>query len=133
MLTGDSFSSSTFAVELGKFQVETVQSVSGLQFEDDVVEVRQVRSSGKPVMVEVKSGVQQPGEIQILLSSDEAQALVEQTRNGPAPVVTINVSNAEGETLKQVSLSNASATLNENPNDGNATVTLAFKDINTEG
>ncbi|WP_331748799.1 MULTISPECIES: hypothetical protein [unclassified Streptomyces] len=40
MLTGDSLSSSTFAVELGKWQVETVQGVSGMQLEQDVVEVR---------------------------------------------------------------------------------------------
>ncbi|MEU0402068.1 hypothetical protein ABZ318_17880 [Streptomyces sp. NPDC006197] len=47
MLTGDSFSSSTFAIEPGKFQVETVQDVSGLQLEQDAVEARQVSATGE--------------------------------------------------------------------------------------
>ncbi|MGW2997462.1 hypothetical protein ACWDA9_39305 [Streptomyces sp. NPDC001193] len=47
MLTGDELSSSTFALELGKFQVETVQSVSGLNLDQDAVEVRQVSPTGE--------------------------------------------------------------------------------------
>ncbi|MFD7084960.1 phage tail protein [Streptomyces sp. NPDC059918] len=76
MLTNDGLSSNTFAIELGKFQVETVQSVSGLQLDQDVVEVRQVSPTGE-LLVRKQPGARKTGEITVTRGMDKSTAFTD--------------------------------------------------------
>ncbi|MFG2365037.1 phage tail protein [Streptomyces mirabilis] len=146
MLTGDTFSSSTFAIELGKFQVETVQSVSGLQLEQDVVEVRQVSPTGEPI-VRKQPGARRTGEITITRGMDKSTAFtdwIKATRvkadlDGARQNITIALKDAKKQTVRRIHLTNAWASRWEGPqlgaaNSGVATeqVTIAYEDIIVE-
>src|SRR6267154_2561140 len=50
MATGDALSTHTFGVQLGGILVESVQEVSGLSVEQEVVEVKQVTNSGEQII-----------------------------------------------------------------------------------
>ncbi|MEV6577262.1 phage tail protein [Streptomyces sp. NPDC051582] len=146
MLTGDSFSSSTFAIELGKFQVETVQSVSGLQMEQDVVEVRQVSPVGE-LLVRRQPGARSAGEVTITRGTDKSTAftdwikatLVNGDLDSARQNITIAMKDAKKQTVRRIHLSNAWASRWDGPSleaseSGPATeqVTLAYEDITVE-
>ncbi|WP_058041843.1 phage tail protein [Streptomyces roseifaciens] len=146
MLTGDTFSSSTFAIELGKFQVETVQDVSGLTLEQDVVETRQVSSTGE-LIVRKQPGARRTGEITITRGMDKSTAftdwikatLVDADLDSARQNITIALKDAKKETVRRIHLSNAWASRWEGPqlgatNSGVATeqVTITYEDITVE-
>ncbi|MEK2494199.1 phage tail protein [Kitasatospora purpeofusca] len=146
MLTGDSFSSSSFVIELGKFQVETVQSVSGLQLEQDVVEVRRVSPSGE-LLTSKQSSARRTGEITITRGADKSTAftdwikatLVNADLDAPRQNITIALKDARKQTVRRIHLSNAWASRWEGPSMG-ATgsgadaeqVTITYEDITVE-
>ncbi|MBO0655863.1 phage tail protein [Streptomyces triculaminicus] len=146
MLTGDTFSSSTFAIELGKFQVETVQDVSGLTLEQDVVEVRQVSATGE-LIVRKQPGARRTGEITITRGMDKSTAftdwikatLVNADLDSARQNITIALKDAQKQTVRRIHLSNAWASRWEGPqlgaaNSGIATeqVTITYEDITVE-
>jgi phage tail-like protein len=63
-----------FAVDLGGILVETLQSVSGLTYGQDVVEVKQVSSDGEPI-IRKQPGTAQSGQITITRGMDRSEAL----------------------------------------------------------
>ncbi|MGK5731570.1 phage tail protein [Streptomyces sp. URMC 124] len=146
MLTGDTFSSSTFAIELGKFQVETVQDVSGLTLEQDVVETRQVSSTGE-LIVRKQPGARRTGEITITRGMDKSTAftdwikatLVNADLDSARQNITIALKDAKKQTVRRIHLSNAWASRWEGPqlgatNSSVATeqVTITYEDITVE-
>ncbi|GAA3037351.1 hypothetical protein GCM10020000_14040 [Streptomyces olivoverticillatus] len=146
VLTGDTFSSSTFAVELGKFQVETVQDVSGLTLEQDVVEVRQVSATGE-LIVRKQPGARKTGEITITRGMDKSTAftdwikttLVNADLDSARQNITIALKDAQKQTVRRIHLTNAWASRWEGPqlgaaNSANATeqVTITYEDITVE-
>ncbi|MFF3784086.1 phage tail protein [Streptomyces sp. NPDC001933] len=146
MLTGDSFSSSTFAIELGKFQVETVQSVSGLQLEQDVAAVRQVSPTGE-LLIRKQPGAQKTGEITITRGMDKSTAftdwikatLVNADLDPARQNITIALKDAKKQTVRRIHLTNAWTSRWEGPSlgasdSGPATeqVTITYEDITVE-
>ncbi|MFI0710366.1 phage tail protein [Streptomyces inhibens] len=146
MLTGDTFSSSTFAIELGKFQVETVQEVSGLTLEQDVVETRQVSATGE-LLVRKQPGSRRAGEITITRGMDKSTAftdwikatLVNADLDSARQNITIALKDAKKQTVRRIHLSNAWASRWQGPslgasNSANATeqVTITYEDMTVE-
>ncbi|MFF4403227.1 phage tail protein [Streptomyces sp. NPDC001262] len=146
MLTGDTFSSNTFAIELGKFQVETVQDVSGLTLEQDVVETRQVSATGE-LIVRKQPGARKTGEITITRGMDKSTAftdwikatLVNADLDSARQNITIALKDAQKQTVRRIHLTNAWASRWEGPqlgaaNSGTATeqVTVTYEDISVE-
>ncbi|OKH99811.1 phage tail protein [Streptomyces sp. CB02923] len=146
MLTGDSFSSSTFAIELGEGAVETVQSVSGLQLEQDVVEIRQVSPTGELIRRK-QPGARRTGEITITRGMDKSTAftdwiratLVDTDPDTTRRSITIALKDAKKQTVRRIHLSNAWASRWEGPSfgasgSGSATeqVTITYEDITVE-
>ncbi|MGW7578576.1 phage tail protein [Streptomyces sp. NPDC054765] len=146
MLTGDTFSSSTFAIELGKFQVETVQEVSGLTLEQDVVEVRQVSATGE-LIVRKQPGSRRTGEITITRGMDKSTAftdwikatLVNADLDSARQNITISLKDAQKQTVRRIHLTNAWASRWEGPQLGAANsaiateqVTITYEDITVE-
>ncbi|MFI9202381.1 phage tail protein [Streptomyces sp. NPDC053048] len=146
MLTGDAFNSSTFAIELGRFQVETVQEVSGLTLEQDVVEVRQVSPTGE-LIVRKQPGSRRAGEITITRGMDKSTAftdwikstLVNADLDSARQNITIAVKDAHEQTVRRIHLTNAWASRWEGPQLGatgsdGATeqVTITYEDITVE-
>ncbi|MFC5802911.1 phage tail protein [Streptomyces formicae] len=77
MATGDVYPSSIFSVELGKFQVETVQSVSVPSIQIEVVETRQVSATGEPIVRKQPAPRPQSGEITITRGMDPSTAFTD--------------------------------------------------------
>ncbi|MEV4434806.1 phage tail protein [Streptomyces sp. NPDC049585] len=146
MLTGDTFSSSTFAIELGEHQVETVQDVSGLPLEQDVIEVRQVSATGE-LIVREQPATRKTGEITITRGMDKSTAftdwikttLVNADLDSARPDITIALKDAQKQTIRRIHLTNAWASRWQGPqlgagNSGNMTeqVTITYEDITIE-
>ncbi|MEU1782845.1 MULTISPECIES: phage tail protein [Streptomyces] len=146
MLTGDTFSSNTFAIELGKFQVETVQDVSGLTLEQDVVETRQVSATGE-LIVRKQPGARKTGEVTITRGMDKSTAftdwikttLVNADLDSARQNITIALKDAQKQTVRRIHLTNAWASRWEGPqlgaaNSGTATeqVTITYEDITVD-
>lgn len=146
MAIGDTLGGHTFAVELGRFQVETVQEVSGLTLEQDVIETRQVSSTGEPI-VRKQPGPRATGEITITRGMDKSTAFTDWIKAGLADAdldtarqnITIAVKDARKQTVWRIHLSNAWASRWEGPqlDAGNSepaaeTVTLTYEDITVE-
>lgn len=111
MLTGDSFSSSTFVIELGKY----------------VVEVRQVSSTGE-LIVRKQPGASRTGEITITRGMDKSTAftdwikatLVDADLDAARQNITISLKDAQKNTVRRIHLSNAWASRWEGPQLGAA-------------
>ncbi|MEU1309054.1 phage tail protein [Streptomyces cinnamoneus] len=146
MLTGDSFSSNTFGIELGKFQVETVKEVSGLTLEQDVVETRQVSPTGE-LVVRKQPGARRTGEITITRGMDKSTAftdwikatLVNADLDSARQNITISLKDARKTTVRRIHLTNAWASRWQGPalgaaDSGSATeeVTITYEDIRVE-
>ncbi|WP_310728671.1 phage tail protein [Streptomyces sp. N2A] len=146
MLTGDTFSSSTFAIELGKFQVETVQAVSGLTLEQDVVDTRQLSATGE-LIVRKQPGARNTGEITITRGMDKSTAftdwikatLVNSDLDSARQNITIALKDAQKQTVRRIHLSNAWGSRWEGPQleaskSGPAVeqVTITYEDITIE-
>ncbi|WP_331738959.1 phage tail protein [Streptomyces sp. NBC_01276] len=146
MLTGDTFSTSAFVIELGRFQVETVQAVSGLALEQDVVEVRQPSSTGE-LIVRKQPGARKAGEVTIIRGMDKSTAFTDWIKatlvggdvDGARQNITIALRDAQKQTVRRAHLSNAWASRWEGPSPGESDsgsaaerVSITYEDITVE-
>ncbi|GAA2686716.1 MULTISPECIES: phage tail protein [Actinosynnema] len=146
MAEGDALATHIFGVQLGGYTVESLQEVSGLTVEEDVVEVFQVTATGKP-LIRKQPGAQKGGEVTLtrgLDQSDELSKWLNETlENGAVSAarqnVTIEVKDTEGNTVRRMQLMNAWASRWEGPSlkAGESTaatekVTLTFEEIKVE-
>ncbi|MFE6022328.1 phage tail protein [Streptomyces sp. NPDC056441] len=141
MAIGDALTTHTFQVDLGNFQVETLQSVSGLSIGEDVIEIRS-RTTVQDLVDRIDADVAQPGEIKLVLTADQAKALAEAKEaakgtDGQDAVLTIF--DRGGELVRRIHLSNAWASRWEGPALGAAgsgpsteSVTITYEDIVVE-
>ncbi|MFI6767516.1 phage tail protein [Streptomyces sp. NPDC050355] len=77
MAIGDVYSTNLFSVELGKFQVETVQSVTPPTSQLDAVETGQISATGEPVVRKQPAPHPQSGEITVTRGMDKSRAFTE--------------------------------------------------------
>ncbi|MEU9377207.1 phage tail protein [Streptomyces sp. NPDC048255] len=113
-MLGDALSGNRFSVQLGKFQVETVQSVSGLTIDQDVIEVKQVTADGVPV-VRKQPGAVQSGQITVTRGMDQSaaftdwikQSVANKTLDRARQNVTIAVLDAQKNPVQRFHLTNA--------------------------
>ncbi|GAA1288808.1 phage tail protein [Saccharothrix xinjiangensis] len=146
MAEGDALSTHIFGVQLGGFMVESLQEVSGLTVEEDVVEIFQVTSTGKPI-IRKQPGAQKGGEVTITRGMDQSVEftnwLKETLEKGAVAAarqnITIEVKDTEGNTVRRMTLVNGWASKWEGPSlkageSGPATekVTLTFEEIKVE-
>ncbi|GAA1343147.1 phage tail protein [Saccharothrix algeriensis] len=146
MAEGDALSTHIFGVQLGGFMVESLQEVSGLTVEEDVVEVAQVTPTGKPLLRK-QPGAQKGGEVTLTrgldISEEFTKWLKETLEKGAVAAarqnVTIEVKDSEGNTVRRMQLMNAWASKWEGPSlkageSSAATekVTLVFEEIKVE-
>lgn len=146
MLNGDALVTYTFGLELGKFQVETVQEVSGLTMEQEVVEIRQVTSTGHQ-LVRKQPGARKPGEVTITRGLDKSRVFTNWIKltlengdlDGARENVSIAVKDANRKTVRRIQLSGCWASRWEGPALGvgqtaaaTEKVTLVFEDITVE-
>jgi phage tail-like protein len=146
MATGNTLSTHLFAIDLGKFQVETVQDVGGLVWEQDVVEVRQVTPTGE-LLVRKQPGARKSGQITVTRGMDKSTAftdwirasLVDKDFDGARQDVTVSLMDPRKTVVRRVRLTNAFASRWEGPSlqAGGAgpaveQVTIDYEDITVE-
>jgi phage tail-like protein len=146
MAEGDALATHIFGVQLGGFMVESLQEVSGLTVEEDVVEVFQVTSTGKPI-IRKQPGAQKGGEVTITRGLDQSEEfskwLKETLEKGAVAAarqnITIEIKDTEGNSVRRMQLMNAWASKWEGPSlkageSSAATekVTLTFEEIKVE-
>jgi phage tail-like protein len=146
MAEGDALATHIFGVQLGGYMVESLQEVSGLSVEEDVVEVHQVTSTGKPILRK-QPGAQKGGEVTLTRGLDQSSEftkwLKETLENGAVNSarqnITIEVKDTEGNSVRRMQLTNAWASKWEGPSlkAGESTaatekVTLTFEEIKVE-
>ncbi|MBW4720266.1 phage tail protein [Saccharothrix obliqua] len=146
MAEGDALSTHIFGVQLGGFMVESLQEVSGLTVEEDVVDVFQVTSTGKP-LIRKQPGAQKGGEVTLTRGLDQSSEftnwLKETLEKGAVSAarqnITIEVKDSEGNSVRRMQLTNAWASKWEGPTlkAGESTaatekVTLVFEEIKVE-
>ncbi|MEV4925065.1 phage tail protein [Streptomyces roseoverticillatus] len=76
MAIGDTVSTHVFSIELGHFQVETVQDVGDLAFGQEVVEIKRVTSAGE-LVIRKQPGGRRPGEVTITRGLDKSPAFTD--------------------------------------------------------
>jgi phage tail-like protein len=146
MAEGDALTTHIFGVQLGGYMVESLQEVSGLTVEEDVVEVYQVTATGKPI-IRKQPGAQKGGEVTLTRGLDQSSEftkwLKETLENGAVTAarqnITIEVKDTEGNSVRRMQLMNAWASKWEGPSlkageSSAATekVTLTFEEIKVE-
>lgn len=144
MAIGDTITTGTFSIAMGKFTVETAQDVSDLKLDQDVVEIKQVTSSGQPV-THKQPGVEQRGEVTITRGLDRSAQFtkwIEKTRtrgvDSATPNITITVMDTQRKPVRRIRLHNAWASSWTGPSleagKGPATerVTISFEDAEIE-
>jgi phage tail-like protein len=146
MAEGDALATHIFGVQLGGFMVESLQEVSGLTVEEDVVEVYQVTSTGKPI-IRKQPGAQKGGEVTLTRGLDQSSEftkwLTETLEKGAVASarqnITIEIKDTEGNSVRRMQLTNAWASKWEGPSlkageSSAATekVTLTFEEIKVE-
>jgi phage tail-like protein len=146
MATGDALSTHIFGVQLGGYEVESIQEISGLVVEEDVVETQQVTPQGKPILRK-QPGAQKGGEVTItrgLDKSSEFTKWIKETLNNGAidtarQNITIEVKDSTGETVRRIQLMQGWASKWEGPSlkAGDSTaateqVTVTFEEIVVE-
>ncbi|MFD7259043.1 phage tail protein [Streptomyces sp. NPDC059874] len=145
-MLGDKYAGSRFSVELGKLQVETLQSVSGLATGFDVVETKQIGKNGQTIIRKQAEG-EQNGDINIVRGLDKSRAftewvektLVQRKPDEEQPNLTVTQHDQQGRTAHRVTLIGACATRwdgagldassGEQPKE---TVTIAYSDLIVE-
>lgn len=145
MAIGDTISGSIFVVDLGKFEVETVQQVSGLSFGTDTVEIRQVTPTGE-VYTTKRTGSCHGGEITVTRGVDRSQVFTDwiqktMTKRDMDDVredITLMVLDPDKKPVKRVHLSRAWASgwhrdaLDPANGPAKEAVTIAYEDIEVE-
>jgi len=146
MATGDALSTHTFGVQLGGILVESVQEVSGLSVEQEVVETRQVTNSGEQ-LIRKQPGARQAGEVTIIRGLDKSSAFtdwIKQTLNNGAvntarQNLTIEIMDSTKATVRRIQLMQGWASKWEGPSlkagessAATETVTITFEEIVVE-
>jgi len=146
MATGDALSTHTFGVQLGGILVESVQEVSGLSVEQEVVETRQVTNSGEQ-LIRKQPGARQAGEVTIIRGLDKSSAFtdwIKQTLNNGAvntarQNLTIEIKDSTQATIRRIQLMQGWASKWEGPSlkagessAATETVTITFEEIVVE-
>jgi phage tail-like protein len=146
MSTGDALATHLFGVQLGGYEVESIQEISGLTVEEDVVETLQVTSQGKP-LIRKQPGARKGGEVTItrgLDKSSEFTKWIKETLNNGAvdtarQNITIEVKDTTGATVRRIQLMQGWASKWEGPSlkagDSSAAteqVTVTFEEIIVE-
>jgi phage tail-like protein len=146
MAEGDALSTHRFGVQLGGYMVESIQEISGLTVEEDVVEVLQVTSTGKP-LIRKQPGATKGGEVTITRGLDQSSEFtkwIDETLNNGAvntarQNLTIEIMDTEGSTVRRIQLMNGWASKWEGPSlkAGDSTaatekVTITFEEIKVE-
>ncbi|QIS23526.1 phage tail protein [Nocardia terpenica] len=147
MNSGETLATHSFTVELGKFQVETVQDVSGLSLGEDVVEVKQVSAATGELMVRKQPGARHTGEITITRGMDKSTVftdwikttLVKADVKAARQNIAVVMKDSARNTVRRFSLSNAWASQWEGPSlaagDNSPAlekVTVTYEDISVE-
>jgi phage tail-like protein len=118
----DSLATHRFGVQLGGITVESVQEISGLTFNQDVVAVPGVTSTGQP-FTKKQPGASKGGQVTITRGLDQSSAFtqwINQTMNDGAVQaarqnLTIEVMDTQGNTVRRIDLMNAWASTWEGP------------------
>ena len=146
MATGDALSTHVFGIQLGGYLVESVQEISGLTVEEEVVEVRQVTSEGKQI-IRKQPGARQAGEITITRGLDKSSEFtnwIKETLNKGAvdaarQNITLEIKDSEGNTVRRIQLMQGWASKWEGPSlkagestAATETVTIVFEEIIVE-
>ena len=146
MAIGDTISGSTFVVDLGKFQVETVQQISGLSLREDAVEIKQVTSDGE-VLIRKQPGSACSGEITITRGLDQSKVFTEWIHttmtkrdvDDARQDITLTVLDPNKRPVKRVHLSRARASDWQGPSldagvnsPATEAVTILYEDIRVE-
>ncbi|MFJ4806756.1 phage tail protein [Streptomyces murinus] len=144
---GDVYPANFFSVDLGAFQVETVQSVSTPTLQIQVVETRQLSSIGEPIVRKQPAYGPQSGEITITRGQDKSRAftdwiytcLDEKDIDAARQPVTITQYDTKRNPVLRYHLTNAWASQLTGPgleatNNNAATeqVTLTYEDVSVE-
>jgi phage tail-like protein len=146
MQTYDALATHRFGVQLGSITVESVQEVSGLTIDQEVVEVSGNSSTGKP-FIKKQPGKFKGGEVTITRGLDKSSAFtqwINQTLNDGAvdtarQNLTIEVMDTQGATVRRIQLMNGWASKWEGPSlsagqSSAATekVTITFEEIKVQ-
>lgn len=143
MAEGDTLSTHVFGVELGGYQVESVQSISGLKYSGEVVTSNQVTSDGKQ-LVRRQPGAWQGGELQIVRGLDHDDRFTQWIKlgqkqgdvEGARQNLTIEIKDSKGDTVRRMQLMRAWVSEWEGPSltagdssPATETVTVTFEEI----
>ncbi|WP_199442202.1 phage tail protein [Umezawaea beigongshangensis] len=146
MAEGDALSTHVFGVQLGGYLVESVQEISGLTVEEEVVEVRQVTSDGKQI-IRKQPGARQSGEITIVRGLDKSSSFTDWIKetlnkgavNAARQNLTIEIKDSESQTVRRIQLMQGWASKWEGPSlkagessAATETVTITFEEIVVE-
>jgi phage tail-like protein len=146
MAQGDALSTHIFGIQLGGYLVESVQEVSGLSVEEEVVEVKQITPDGKQI-IRKQPGARQAGEITIVRGIDQSSAFtdwIKETLNNGAvntarQNLTIEIKDSTQATIRRIQLMQGWASKWEGPSlkagESSAafeTVTITFEEIVVE-
>ncbi len=146
MATGDALSTHVFGVQLGGYLVESIQEISGLTVEEEVIEVKQVSDQGKQI-IRKQPGARQAGEITITRGLDQSSEFtkwIKETLNNGAvnsarQNLTIEIKDSEGSTVRRIQLMQGWAAKWEGPSlkagessPATETVTIVFEEIVVE-
>ncbi|MFD9890222.1 phage tail protein [Amycolatopsis sp. NPDC059027] len=145
MAQGDALSTHIFGLQLGGYEVESIQEVSGLTVEEDVVEVKQV-VDGK-LVIRKQPGARKGGEVTITRGLDQSSEftkwITETLNNGAVEAarqnITIEIKQADGSTVRRMQLMQGWASKWEGPSfkagESSAAlekVTITFEEISVE-
>ncbi|APU16182.1 MULTISPECIES: phage tail protein [Actinoalloteichus] len=146
MAQGDSLSTHIFGLEMGGIQVESVQEVSGLSVEEDVVESNFVTTQGIQV-IRKQPGARRSGEVVITRGLDKSDAFtkwIDLTLNEgqvdeARKELTIEIKDTKKETVRRINLFGCWASKWEGPSfkageSAAATerVTIVFEEIKVQ-
>ncbi|WP_086565876.1 phage tail protein [Streptomyces africanus] len=146
MAEGDALSTHVFGVQLGGYRVESIQEISGLTVEEDVVEVKQVSDTGKQI-IRKQPGARQAGEVTItrgLDKSSEFTKWIKETLNKGAVEsarqnLTIEIMDSEMNTVRRIQLMQGWVSKWEGPSlkagessPATESVTIVFEEITVE-
>ncbi|MCX4882247.1 MULTISPECIES: phage tail protein [unclassified Streptomyces] len=146
MAEGDALSTHVFGVQLGGYRVESIQEISGMTVEEDVVEVKQVSDQGKQI-IRKQPGARQAGEVTItrgLDKSSEFTKWIKETLNKGAVSsarqnLTIEIMDSEMNTVRRIQLMQGWVSKWEGPSlkagessPATESVTIVFEEITVE-
>lgn len=146
MADGDALSTHIFGVELGGYQVEFIQEISGFTVEEEVVTNNQVSNRGKQI-IRKQPGARQAGEVTIVRGLDKSSEFtkwIKETLNKGAvdtarQNLTIEIKDSKNDTVRRIQLMRGWASKWEGPSlkagessVATESVTIQFEEIIVE-